>query len=160
MMQIVASIWKINLGEAAEIIQEGEQGGEKKGKRCNTQHSGSIGHFLSPKSWTLKSRAPRGAADKRSWAARLRNQVVEARTCGWVALNSTTDGVKCWRMKNRWTSKLIKPGLWVKRTTPGMKENASLNQDIGVGKGKKKIIITMTTTDGVFSCLKANDVVD
>lgn len=40
---------------------------------------------------------------------------------GWYL--STTDGVKCWMLKNRWTSKLIKLGLWVKSPMPRMREN-------------------------------------
>lgn len=127
MMQIVAPIWKIKVGEPAEIIRERRWGEQ----RVNTQCSRKIGHLLSTKLESENTDSLRRSERIRGWwsgAARLENLVLRVGLAGGLYL-STTDGVKCSVLKNRWTSKLIKPGSWVKRSTPRMSKNASPNQE-------------------------------
>lgn len=61
MMQIAASLEKIKLGEAAEIIRVGEREMEKKKTRLNTQCTRKIGHILST-NLEPETQTPSGAA--------------------------------------------------------------------------------------------------
>ncbi len=111
-------------------------GDKKKGQDWIPIAPERLDTFYSP-TWSLKNTdSLRRTKRIRGWwssTAWFENQVVRLGLAGGLYL-STTDGVKCWMLKNRWTSKLIKPGSWVKSAMPRMRENAPPNQEICGGK--------------------------
>lgn len=89
---IVASIKKIKLIEATEIIQEGER--DRKKTQCNIQNTRNTGHFY-PKTWNSTNR---GVPEEKQ----IRDDEQHGSKIRWWRLGlegglylNTPDGVKC-----------------------------------------------------------------